>query len=157
MKRDGEKRKTKKRKGNIMQVTDQLNTENTETVIGVEDTPEDASQFDVGNFGGMGLAGGGIILLVMFLLNWFMSSKKPTVKRIERYKKKKEESSAIIVANDEKQDVLKIVVEQKEKLSDDSQKKIDEIIDTAANGIQEVLKEKDTRVTVNRIINRWKG
>jgi len=140
-----------------MQVTDQLNTENTETVIGVEDTPEDASQFDVGNFGGMGLAGGGIILLVMFLLNWFMSSKKPTVKRIERYKKKKEESSAIIVANDEKQDVLKIVVEQKEKLSDDSQKKIDEIIDTAANGIQEVLKEKDTRVTVNRIINRWKG
>jgi len=140
-----------------MQTEDQLNTENTETIVGVDDSAGDTSQFDVGNFGGMGLAGGGIILLVMFLLNWFMNSKKPTVKRLERYKKKKDESSAIIVANDEKQDVLKIVVEQKEKLSDDSQKKIDEIIDTAATGIQEVLKEKDTRVTVNRIINRWKG
>ena len=140
-----------------MQVTDQLSTENTETVIGVEDTPDDASQFDVGNFGGMGLAGGGIILLVMFLLNWFMSSKKPTVKRFERYKKKKDEVSPVIVANDEKQDVLKIVVEQKEKLAEDSQKRIDAIIDTAATEIQEVLKEKDTRVTVNRIINRWKG
>lgn len=127
----------------------------TTTSVGVSEN--DVSDFDIGNFGGLGLLGGVIIFGGLLLANWKLSGKKSIKNRFENYEKSKETSSSTITVNDKKQETLKIVIEQKEKLADEKQKKIDEIVDNTAKQIKDVLKEKNSKVTVDRIVNNWKG
>ena len=120
-------------------------------------TPTLPGGFDIGNFGGLGLFGGIGIFIAILLINWKMNGTKSIAKGLQAFQKQKDVAIQPITANDQKEDTLKIVVEQKEKLADDKQQKINDVISKAATDIKSAMDENDPQVTVNHIIANWKG
>ncbi len=124
--------------------------------VGVSDT-DDFGDFDVGNFGGLGIFGGFFLLIVMFLVNWKFNNVKSINRRFDRYKKTKDETANSILKNDQQQEILKDVIEQKEKAIKKQEEKIEEIVEKASVEIKEAQKEKNPKITVYRIKDNWKG
>ena len=120
-------------------------------------TPTLPGGFDIGNFGGLGLFGGLGIFIAILLINWKMNGTKSIAKGLQAFQQQKDVAIQTITTNDQKEDTLKIVVEQKEKLADDKQQKINDVISKAATDIKSAMDENDPQVTVNHIIANWKG